>query len=93
MYGRPAKQEGKLAEPVVEPAGEVRMASMGRISTVAFLLLFAVVRAQAALVVKNLHVEHRSTPLGIDVQQPRFGWQMEATAGERGAVRLSDRSA
>ena len=41
--------------------------------------------ASAALVVKNLQVEYRTNPLGIDVAQPRFGWQMAATAGERGA--------
>jgi alpha-L-rhamnosidase len=39
--------------------------------------------ANAAIVVQNLQVEYRTTPLGIDVKQPRFGWQMAATAGER----------
>jgi alpha-L-rhamnosidase len=60
------------------------MPSVARIVTVAALLACSVIQAQAALVVKNLQVEYRSTPLGIDVQQPRFSWQMEATAGERG---------
>ena len=32
----------------------------------------------------NLTVEYRATPLGIDVVQPRFSWQMKAPEGERG---------
>jgi alpha-L-rhamnosidase len=60
------------------------MAAMGRIVLVAVVLLCSVVQAQAAVVVKNLQVDYRSSPLGIDVQQPRFSWQLEATAGERG---------
>ncbi|MGW8316249.1 MAG: family 78 glycoside hydrolase catalytic domain [Bacteroidales bacterium] len=34
--------------------------------------------------VTNLTVEYTRTPLGIDVAQPRFGWQMIAPDGERG---------
>ena len=34
-------------------------------------------------------MEYRSTPLGIDVQQPRFSWQMDATAGERGVAQAA----
>ncbi len=60
------------------------MARMTRIFTVAVVLACGAWQAQAALVVRNLQVEYRSTPLGIDVQQPRFSWQTEATAGERG---------
>ena len=52
-----------------------------RIVLVAVVLLCSVAQAQAAVVVRNLQVEYRSTPLGIDVQQPRFSWQMQATAG------------
>ena len=59
------------------------MAAKARMGVIAAVLLCSVMQAQAA-VVKNLQVEYRSTPLGIDVQQPRFSWQMEATAGERG---------
>jgi alpha-L-rhamnosidase len=40
--------------------------------------------ANAAAVIRNLTVEYRVHPLGIDVAQPRFGWQMATTAGERG---------
>src|ERR1039458_7479158 len=51
----------------------------------AFVLLGTLPQANAAAVVKNLQVEYRPTPLGIDVKQPRFSWQMATTAGERGA--------
>ncbi len=33
---------------------------------------------------KKLQVEYATTPLGIDVENPRFSWRMEATADERG---------
>lgn len=33
---------------------------------------------------KKLQVEYATTPLGIDVETPRFSWRMEATADERG---------
>src|SRR5689334_10024367 len=36
-----------------------------------------------AVAIRNLQVEYTTTPLGIDVAQPRFSWQMAATAGER----------
>lgn len=34
--------------------------------------------------VNNLTVEYTTTPLGIDVKQPRFAWQMQAPKGVRG---------
>ncbi|MCY1723039.1 family 78 glycoside hydrolase catalytic domain [Prolixibacteraceae bacterium Z1-6] len=34
--------------------------------------------------IKNLTVEYTSTPLGIDVKIPRFGWQMQAPENKRG---------
>ncbi|HEY3443860.1 MAG TPA: family 78 glycoside hydrolase catalytic domain [Paludibaculum sp.] len=58
---------------------------MKRILMLASVLACMMGMASAALVVKNLQVEYRTTPLGIDVARPRFGWQMAATAGERGA--------
>ena len=81
-------------EPALEPEGEEAMASMARIMVIAVVLVCGVVQAQAA-VVKNLQVEYRSTPLGIDVQQPRFSWQMEAHGrrARRRAGGLPDRSA
>jgi len=51
---------------------------------VAAILFAGVVHASAAVEIRNLQVEYRSAPLGIDVAQPRFSWQMATTAGERG---------
>ncbi len=65
------------------------MASLARVGTVAALLLCSVMQAQAAVVLGNLQVEYRAKPLGIDVRQPRFSWQMEATAGERGVAQAA----
>jgi alpha-L-rhamnosidase len=62
------------------------MAAMGRILVVALALVLGALPAHAAIVVSNLQVEYRTTPLGIDIPQPRFSWQMEATAGERGVA-------
>jgi alpha-L-rhamnosidase len=67
------------------------MAAMGRIVLVAVVLICGAVQAQTAVVVRNLQVEYRSTPLGIDVQQPRFSWQVAATAGERGIAQQAYR--
>ena len=57
---------------------------MKRTLAVAFLFLCAAMPAGAAVAVGNLQVEYRTTPLGIDVTNPRSSWQMRATAGERG---------
>ncbi|HSP90651.1 MAG TPA: family 78 glycoside hydrolase catalytic domain, partial [Vicinamibacterales bacterium] len=64
------------------------MTAMARMTVVAAVLICSVMQAQAA-VVRNLQVEYRSTPLGIDVQQPRFSWQMEGAAGERGVAQAA----
>jgi alpha-L-rhamnosidase len=40
---------------------------------------------QAKTTVTNLLVEYQKTPLGIDVQTPRFSWQMSADLSERGS--------
>ncbi len=55
-----------------------------RILIQAIILLCAVFQAHADDVITNLQVEYEKTPLGIDVAQPRFSWQMATTAGERG---------
>ena len=39
--------------------------------------------------INNLTVEYSPTPLGIDVHNPRFGWQMEAFENERGVKQTS----
>ena len=49
-----------------------------------FALLCGLMQLNAAAVIQNLQVEYRTAPLGIDVAQPRFSWQMATTAGERG---------
>lgn len=64
------------------------MVPVARIVTVVALLFCCVMQAEAA-VVRNLQVEYRNTPLGIDVQQPRFSWQMEGAAGERGVAQAA----
>ncbi|HSP90068.1 MAG TPA: hypothetical protein VLN08_04145, partial [Vicinamibacterales bacterium] len=64
------------------------MATITRTVVAAALLFCSVMQAQAA-VVQNLQVEYRSTPLGIDVQQPRFSWQMDGAAGERGVAQAA----
>jgi len=51
---------------------------------VLFTVLLTLGQANAAVNIENLQVEYRPTPLGIDVEQPRFSWQMAATQGERG---------
>ena len=80
MAARPAAREGRVVTKTL---------TMGLIGTA---LVLACGTAQAA-VIKNLHVEYRTTPLGIDVAKPRFGWQMEAAPGERGAAQAAYRIA
>jgi alpha-L-rhamnosidase len=65
------------------------MSLIRRVSAVVFALLCGVSQASAATVVRNMQVEYRPTPLGIDVQQPRFGWQIDATASERGVAQTA----
>lgn len=47
----------------------------------------------AHFIVKNLKTEYAVTPLGLDVELPRFSWQMESLGAERGlqqtAIKLS----
>ena len=57
---------------------------MKRILILALVLFGGIRHANAAAVIRDLRVEYRNTPLGIDVAQPRFSWQMATTAGERG---------
>ena len=63
--------------------------SRNRFLTLAFVLLCAIPQAYAATVIKNLQVEYQNTPLGIDVTQPRFSWQMATTAAERGSAQTA----
>jgi alpha-L-rhamnosidase len=45
--------------------------------------VFSFCRIANATLLDNLMVEYTQTPLGIDVKNPRFSWQMTAPAGER----------
>lgn len=62
------------------------------LQTVIFLFLFFGFScsnvSQAAstntVAITHLKVEYTETPLGIDVEKPRFSWQMEATDNQRG---------
>ena len=67
------------------------MRSTGRIVIAALALLCSGVQAQRPRSIRNLQVEYQNTPLGIDVRQPRFSWQMEASAGERGLAQSAYR--
>ncbi|MGJ5818624.1 family 78 glycoside hydrolase catalytic domain [Paludibaculum fermentans] len=60
-----------------------------RFAVVASALLCCLSTANAAALLQNLQVEYRPTPLGIDVAQPRFSWQMATTAGERSAAQAA----
>ncbi|MEK6476274.1 family 78 glycoside hydrolase catalytic domain [Catalinimonas sp. 4WD22] len=44
----------------------------------------AFAQAQGQTEITNLQAEYQNTPLGIDVENPRFSWQMESPSGERG---------
>lgn len=48
-----------------------------------FSMFSAVLCAADSFLLKNLKVEYAETPLGIDVEKPRFSWQMEAPVGSK----------
>ncbi|MCX6302874.1 MAG: family 78 glycoside hydrolase catalytic domain [Bacteroidia bacterium] len=45
--------------------------------------------AQAAALIQNLKVEYSKTPLGLDVKNPRFNWQMVTKVNERGYMQTA----
>ena len=54
-----------------------------------YLLFFILINsfssaADTPFQLKKLQVEYAVTPLGIDVENPRFSWQMEGMTDERG---------
>ena len=55
------------------------------------ILLAAVGRVDAEVTLQSPQVEYRTTPLGIDVAQPRFSWHMTADAGERAVAQTAYR--
>jgi alpha-L-rhamnosidase len=56
-----------------------------RLFLVVLFVLDVFTSLQAKTTVTNLLVEYQKTPLGIDVQTPRFSWQMSADLSERGS--------
>ena len=62
-----------------------------RLPLVMVIILFCAgfTNAKASVQVDNLTVEYTTTPIGIDVAAPRFGWQMVAPLGERGCVQTA----
>jgi len=55
------------------------------------ILLAGVMRLDAEVTLQSPQVEYRTTPLGIDVAQPRFSWHMSADAGERAVTQAAYR--
>lgn len=47
--------------------------------------------ANSSFRLKNLQVEYEQTPLGIDVEKPRFSWQMEALNKDKGLMQKAYR--
>jgi len=54
-------------------------------------LAVGVPAAESPTRIVHLRVEYRDTPLGIDVETPRFSWQMVAPEGRRGAAQSAYR--
>lgn len=55
-----------------------------RFQALALLMLCGPFLAFAGVDIGRLQVEYRKEPIGIDVEKPRFSWQMIATDGQRG---------
>ncbi len=49
-----------------------------KILLTSFFLLLAIAGLHAQVIMKNLRCEMLKNPLGIDVTQPRFSWQLES---------------
>ncbi|MBN2482550.1 MAG: family 78 glycoside hydrolase catalytic domain [Bacteroidales bacterium] len=55
-----------------------------RVMILVIIMISTGMMLHAAVIIGNLQVEYTRNPIGIDVNQPRFSWQMVTTAGERG---------
>jgi alpha-L-rhamnosidase len=55
------------------------------------MMLSSIAVAPATDAVTHLTVEYRTTPLGIDVTRPRFGWQMATRTAARGIYQTAYR--
>lgn len=57
------------------------------------IILFSIIRCTNAtnkeIAINNLTVEYSTTPLGIDVEKPRFSWQMNAYENKRGYYQIA----
>jgi alpha-L-rhamnosidase len=54
-----------------------------QILMMSLMIFFQLIPVAAGVNLGNLMVEYTKNPLGIDVKNPRFSWQMVAPAGER----------
>jgi alpha-L-rhamnosidase len=65
------------------------MLCVRRMLVLMLVTMLGIITANAAtpITVKNLRCEYKTNPLGIDVQRPRFSWQLAST--ERGVVQKS----
>jgi alpha-L-rhamnosidase len=65
------------------------MLCVRRMLVLMLVTMLGIISANAAtpLAVKNLRCEYKTDPLGIDVQRPRFSWQLASS--ERGVVQKS----
>lgn len=50
---------------------------------------FLLCAAGTSFYLKKLQVEYAETPLGIDVEKPRFSWQMAVTSDRRGCMQAA----
>ena len=63
--------------------------SLIRFAILLMCIIFCVADTTEAAKVTSLQVEYSDTPIGIDVQKPRFSWQMLAPEGERGYLQTA----
>ena len=54
-----------------------------------FVLLLSAKCSVNKIAIEKLTTEYTSTPLGIDVEQPRFGWQMKAPRNKQGCYQTA----
>ena len=57
----------------------------------ALALLAPLLQQTLALTVENLRTEYLENPLGLDKPAPRFAWELQAEAGQRGVAQQSYR--
>ena len=61
-------------------------------SSILFMIIMLFGCSDNSVRITNLTVEYTQTPLGIDVTQPRFAWQMQAPGDARGYEQTSSRN-